>query len=504
MLEKKTVTQEEINSILWQACDTFRGILNSATYMNYLLPMLFLKFISDSWEVKYEKIKGETSLQRDNKNNLQSEDRFILPNKCHFIDLYKQRNSKDIGKIINESFRKIEEENKEKLNGVFRSIDFDSEALLGQLNERNNRLKNLLEDFNSPKLNLRNCLIGNDDIIGNAYEYLIHKFAAGGGQKAGEFYTPSEVSELISQLIELKAGETICDPTCGSGALLIKCANGLVKKGFTDFKIFGQEINGQTYALAKMNMFLHNIDHARIEWCDSIRNPKLIEKYKVMKFDVLVANPPFSLEKWGEESAANDIYNRFHRGIPPKSKGDYAFISHMIESMKDITGRIAMVASHGVLFRGSSEKKIRQALIEENLLDAVIGLPANLFYGTLIPAVILIFKKAKKNNTVFFIDANKDFSGEKSQNFLRVQDIQNIVTTYKARKSVKGYAYAANLSEIIDNDFNLSISRYVEKNDIIEEYDILTIQAEINRLEKEISVSHAGLNKKLQELGFNI
>ncbi|KAB8029216.1 type I restriction-modification system subunit M [Fluviispira multicolorata] len=504
MKEVKYVTQEEINSILWKACDTFRGILNSATYMNYLLPMLFLKYISDSWELKYEDTEEDTLSEINFKKNRLKLERFILPNKCHFNDIYDQRNTKEIGKIINNVFHKVEEANKEKLTGVFRNIDFNSEALLGQSKERNLRLKNLLEDFNSPKLNLRQCLIGNQDIIGNAYEYLIYKFAAGAGQKAGEFYTPSEVSELIAQLIDLKEGETICDPTCGSGSLLIKCANQLVKKGIYNFHLYGQEINGQTYALAKMNMFLHNVVHAHIEWCDSIRNPKLVKNNKIMKFDVLVANPPFSLEKWGIEQASTDIYNRFHRGLPPKSKGDYAFISHMIESMNEKSGRIAMIVSHGVLFRGSTEKKIRRKLIEENLLDAVIGLPDNLFYGTIIPAVILIFKKNKSNSSILFIDASFEFNSEKKKNALRQKDIEKILIAYEKRETIKGFSYNASFSEIEENDFNLNISHFVNNSKDTCEIDIISIQHEINKLEKECAGAHSAMNRQLIELGFKL
>ena len=289
MSNKQTlINQDEINQILWQACDTFRGILNSATYMNYLLPMLFLKYISDTWEEKYEEFEKQYKGDKERIQSRLKKERFILPNKCHFRDLYEQRNASNVGEVINVALEKIEDANKEKLSGVFRNIDFNSEAMLGQTKERNIRLKTLLEDFNNPKLDLRQSRIGNQDVIGNAYEYLIGKFAAGGGQKAGEFYTPAEVSELIAELIAPKKGDRICDPACGSGSLLIKCANQLLGKGINDFYLYGQEANGQTYALAKMNMFLHGVDNARLEWGDTIRNPKLIEKNTTMKFEVVV------------------------------------------------------------------------------------------------------------------------------------------------------------------------------------------------------------------------
>lgn len=497
------INQDEINQILWQACDTFRGILNSATYMNYLLPMLFLKYISDTWEEKYEEFDQQYKGDKERIQSRLKKERFILPNKYHFKDLYEQRNAANIGEIINIALEKIEDANKEKLSGVFRNIDFNSEAMLGQTKDRNTRLKSLLEDFNNPKLNLRPSRIGNLDVIGNAYEYLIGKFAAGGGQKAGEFYTPAEVSELIAELIDPKKGDRICDPACGSGSLLIKCANQLLKKGVNDFYLYGQEVNGQTYALAKMNMFLHGVDNARIEWGDTIRNPKLIEKNTTMKFEVVVANPPFSLEKWGYEEASADAYNRFHRGLPPKTKGDFAFISHMVETITEDSGRVGVVVPHGVLFRGSSEGKIRQSLIDDNLLDAVIGLPSNLFFGTGIPAAILIFKKKKKDDTVLFIDASREFQDGKNQNILRPQDIEKIVKTYKARENVDKYAYKAMKKEIVENDYNLNIPRYVDTFEEEAEININAVQIEINQLEKDLFEVQTQMKGYLKELGYD-
>lgn len=496
------VNQDEINQILWQACDTFRGILNSATYMNYLLPMLFVKYISDTWEEKYEEFNKQYNGDKERIQSRLKKERFILPDGCHFKNLYEQRNAPNIGEIINVALEKIEDANKEKLGGVFRNIDFNSEAMLGQTKERNTRLKMLLEDFNNPKLNLRPSRIANQDVIGNAYEYLIGKFAAGGGQKAGEFYTPAEVSELIAELIDPKKGDRICDPACGSGSLLIKCANQLLKKGTHDFYLYGQEVNGQTYALAKMNMFLHSIDNARIEWGDTIRNPKLTEKNTTMKFEVVVANPPFSLEKWGYEEASADPYNRFHRGLPPKTKGDFAFISHMVETITEDSGRVGVVVPHGVLFRASSEGKIRRSLIEDNLLDAVIGLPSNLFFGTGIPAAILIFKKNKQDDSVIFIDASHEYQDGKNQNSLRPQDIEKIVQTYKTRESVEKYAYKATKEEIIGNDCNLNIPRYVDTFEEETEIDINTVQKEIEQLEKELTTVQAQMKVYLKELGY--
>jgi type I restriction enzyme M protein len=360
-----------------------------------------------------------------------------------------------------------------------------------------------LQDFNNPKLDLSPSRIGNLDVIGNAYEYLIGKFAAGAGQKAGEFYTPAEVSELLAELIAPEKGDRICDPACGSGSLLVKCAKQLTKDKIKDFALYGQEVNGQTWALAKMNMFLHGVDSARIEWGDTIRDPKLIQDNTTMKFEVVVANPPFSLDKWGHEDAGNDPYNRFHRGIPPKTKGDFAFISHMIETITEDNGRVGVVVPHGVLFRSSSEGKIRQKLIEENLLDAVIGLPSSLFFGTGIPAAILIFKKGKTDKSVMFIDASNEYEDNKNQNRLREKDIEKIVTTYKKRKTVDKYAYLAIREEIIENDFNLNIPRYVDTFEDEEEIDINLVQKDINQIEVELTSIQKQMKMYLEELGYD-
>ena len=365
------VSQDEINGILWKACDTFRGVVDASQYKDYILVMLFVKFISDVWQERYEELKEQYGNDNDLILRRLSRDRFILPEGCRFVDLYNAREESDVGQRINIVLEKIEDANRQKLQGVFRNIDFNSEANLGQTKDRNARLKHLLEDFGDKRMDLRPSRIGNLDVIGNAYEYLIAKFAAGAGKKAGEFYTPAEVSELMAELIDPQAGERICDPACGSGSLLIKCGNQLKANNTTDFSLYGQEVTGSTWALAKMNMFLHGMDNARIEWGDTIRSPKLLEDNTTMKFEVVVANPPFSLDKWGYQDVENDSFKRFHRGMPPKSKGDYAFISHMIETTTADNGRVAVVVPHGVLFRGAAEGRIREKLIEENLLDTV-------------------------------------------------------------------------------------------------------------------------------------
>ena len=496
------INQDEINSILWKACDTFRGTVDASEYKNYILVMLFVKYISDVWQEHYETLTEKFGNDEDMILRRMQRERFVLPKGCNFQELYNQRNEANVGEIINIALEHIEETNTQKLAGVFRNIDFNSEANLGQTKDRNNRLKHLLDDFNDSRLNLRPSRVGNLDVIGNAYEYLIARFAAGAGKKAGEFYTPAEVSELIAELVDPQAGERISDPACGSGSLLIKCGNQLLKRGIKDFALYGQEITGATWALAKMNMFLHSMDNARIEWGDTIRNPKLIEDDTTMKFEVVVANPPFSLDKWGYEVASNDPYQRFHRGLPPQSKGDYAFILHMIETTTQDSGRVGVVVPNGVLFRGAAEGRIRQQLIEENLLDAVIGLPANLFFGTGIPAAVLLFKRNKADNKVLFIDASREYQSDKNQNRLRQTDIDKILATYQARASVDKYAYLADIKELKENDFNLNIPRYVDTFEEEQEIDINAVQAEIVTLEAELADVKLQMAAYMKELGY--
>ena len=493
-----------INSIVWKACDTFRGAVDPSEYKNYILTMLFVKYLSDLAKEKRreytEKYKGDAERVK----RAMSRERFSLPEQCDFEYLYWKRDAVEIGEIINVALEKIEEANKTKLEHVFRNIDFNSDAALGLPKERNRRLKNLLDDFNDPRLDLSPSRIGTRDIIGDVYEYLIGQFAAGAGKKAGEFYTPPEVSTLLAKLVAPKAGDKICDPACGSGSLLIKVAKEVrdeAGNASPNYSMFGQESNGSTWALCRMNMFLHEQDAARIEWCDTIGNPQLKVDDALMKFDVVVANPPFSLDKWGAEDANSDKFGRFWRGIPPKSKGDFAFITHMIEIALAEDGRIGVIVPHGVLFRGGSEGLIRQKLIEENLLETVIGLPVNLFFGTGIPAAILIFHKGKTTTDILFIDASREFADEKKQNRLRTEDIEKIIVTAKKFKSVPKYAHRAKRSEIQENEFNLNIPRYVDASEAEEEIDIAKLQVEIESLEAELAKTRVEMNKNLAELG---
>ena len=502
-----SINQDDINKALWSACDTFRGTVSPDTYKDFVLTMLFLKYISDVWQDHYDGYKAEYGDEPELIEEMLKNERFVLPKQASFYSLFERRFEPGNGERIDQALHAIEEANGTKLKdagkSVFQDISFNTDRL-GEEKQKNTILRHLMEDFAKDELNLKPSRVGTLDVIGNAYEYLIKNFAASGGQKAGEFYTPPEVSDLIAELLEPMPGDTICDPACGSGSLLMKCGRKVVENhGEKHYALYGQEAIGSTWSLAKMNMFLHGEDNHKIEWGDTIRNPKLLDKNgDLMRFDIVTANPPFSLDKWGYEEAGNDKFGRFKRGIPPKTKGDYAFILHMIETLKPKSGRMGVVVPHGVLFRGSTEGKIRQQLIDENLLDAVIGLPEKLFYGTGIPAAILIFKKQKVDDNVLFIDASREFKAGKNQNLLSEDNIAKIVATYRNGGSVDKYAYLASLKEIKDNDYNLNIPRYVDTFEEEEEIDLLAVRAEREQLKTQLAALEIEMAKYLEELGY--
>ena len=501
-------TQIQINQTLWEACDTFRGKIDSSIYKDYILVMLFVKYLSDSNKERLEEYITRYNGDEIRIQRAMSRERFIVSKESTFDHLYSKRNAPEVGAEINKALEKLEEDNPAKLRNIFRNIDFNSEAVLGQTRDRNAMLRTLLEDF--AKLDLRPSRLNGEDIIGNSYQFMIERFASDAGKKGGEFFTPSMVSELLARLVKPKENDRIYDPTCGSGSLLIRVAD-QVPGG--KVAIYGQERNGQTHSLCMMNMFLHEIDDAKIEWGDTLANPLHLDNGNLMKFQVIVANPPFSLDKWAmgfagdndekfKMEASLDPYGRFEWGVPPASRGDYAFVQHMLYSLAE-DGRMAVILPHGVLFRGASEGRIRKQIIDMNLLDAVIGLPEALFYGTGIPACIMVFKKNRKRRDVLFIDASGDGSYEKgkNQNKLREQDIAKIVETYNNYETVDKYAYVAAYEEIKESDYNLNIPRYVDTFEEEEPVDMEQVAKNIERIKEEINEVEEQMAKYLEELG---
>ena len=497
------LTQKEVNDICWRACDTFRGVIDANEYKDYILVMLFLKYISDVWQDHYDTYMQKYKNKEERVQRAMQRERFVLPKDASFYSLHEARNKDNVGEIIDIAIAAIEDTNKVKLEGVFQNITFNTDRL-GSTKDRNRLLKTLLEDFDNPRLDLRPSRI-QEDVIGEAYMYLIERFGSDAGKKAGEFYTPAPVRQLVAKLAAPQQGNLICDPTCGSGSLLFDTARVL---GSENCRLYGQEKNGSTLALAKMNMFLHGIDDAQLEWGDTINDPKLRDGNKLLKFDRVVANPPFSLDKWGAENAAGDPYNRFTRGVPPKSKGDWAFVLHMIETAKNQKGRVVVVVPHGVLFRGAAEGRIREQVLKENLLDAVIGLPEKLFSTATIPVALLMFDRRREKGgdlearkDVLFVDASKEFESGRNQNLLMPSNIARIVEAVEKRVEVKKFTHLAKPEEIKENGYNLNIPRYVDTFEEEEEIDLKAVQAEIDRLDKELAKTRTRLREHLKGLG---
>lgn len=498
----KKYTQEELNKTLWAAAGSSRTNVDASVYKDYALTTLFIKYLSDLNKKLYAEYKERFG---DNEKRIQEKmklDRFYIPPKSSFDYVYSKIEEDNIGEEINKALHRIEDANKEKLDGIF-SVDFNSESILGKLDQRNRMLRQLIQDFS--KIDLTDA---GDDVIGNAYMYMIERFGADAGKKAGEFFTVRNVARLVAMLAEPKAGDRICDPACGSGGLLLLAGEEVEKKGSKNYALYGQESTGSTYQLARMNMFLHGKDSARLEWGDTLNNPQLVEKDKLMHFDVVIANPPFSLKKWGAENADSDKYNRFWRGVPPKDKGDYAFITHMVETAKPKTGRVAVIVPHGVLFRGGAEGKIREQLLKENIIDTVIGLPAGLFQTTGIPVAVLIIDRSRekgganeKKKDVFFIEASKEFKANKAQNILTEENIAKIFNTYKKRKDVEKFARKVDMKEIEENDFNLNITRYVDTFEEEEPIDIQANLKDLKKLEPELKKLEKEMEGYLKELG---
>ncbi|WRC48798.1 type I restriction-modification system subunit M [Helicobacter pylori] len=449
------IKKSELYSSLWAGADSLRGGMDASEYKNYVLNLLFLKYISDK-------------ARNDAKNNTYSE--IEVPQGCFYEDILALEGDKEIGDKLNKIIAKIAERN--DLKGVIDSVDFNDNTKLGEGKAMMDTLSNLVKIFADLSLGAHGAL--DDDLLGDAYEYLMRHFASESGKSKGQFYTPSEVSLLLSLLLGIdentRQDKSIYDPTCGSGSLLLKASSLAGKKGLT---IYGQEKDISTTALCKMNMILHHSADADIAkgGSSTLSNPLFTTENGMLKtFDYCLANPPFSLKNWTDglsidpksKQVINDSFNRFEDGTPPEKNGDFAFLLHIIKSLKD-TGKGAVILPHGVLFRGNAEAQIRKNLLLKGYIKGVIGLAPNLFYGTSIPACVIVLDKenARARKGVFMIDASKDFKKDGNKNRLREQDVQKMIDTFNAYKEIPYYSKMVSLEEISANDYNLNIPRYI-------------------------------------------
>jgi type I restriction enzyme M protein len=500
------LTLQQLESKLWECADVLRGELSATQYMDYIFGMLFLKRMNDQFSFERNIMKKEFEEQgmveeevEEILNDPSIYETFYIPEQARW-DKLKDLNL-NIGPELDKAFKAIEDEPKNsELIGVLTTVNYNDKERVPD-----KKLSQLLMIFDS--MNLADEYIESEDILGNAYEYLIKQFADEGGKKGGEFYTPTEVVKVMVNLLKPQEGDRIYDPTCGSGGMLIQSIRYIKEHGGNNknISLYGQEINLSTWAICKMNMLLHGAKGADIRKGDTIREPKHIENGVLKTYDKVLANPPFSLKNWGREEASADEFNRFSYGLPPKSYGDLAFISHMVASL-NVKGKMASVVPHGVLFRGGAEKKIRTGFLKDDLIEAVIGLPQNIFYGTGIPAAIIVINKNKdedRKNKVLFIDSSNDFGKEKVKNILRDEDIEKIVKTFDEYKDVEKYASVVDLKTIEENDYNLNISRYVDTTEPEPEVDIDLVLEDIRELKLKMADSEEKLNEYLEELGFD-
>jgi type I restriction enzyme M protein len=447
----------QLEQYLSKAAWILKGPVDASDFKLYIFPLLFFKRISDVYDEEYQLALKESDGDKEYAA-LPEFHRFVIPKKCHWKDV--RETTVNVGQALEKAFRGIEKANQDYLYGIFGDAQWSNK---NKLSDR--LLVDLIEHFS--QYDLANSKV-DPDLLGQAYEYLIKHFADLTNKKAGEFYTPRSVVHLMGLIIDAHEGESIYDPACGTGGMLIECIDHL-KDNHEDYrtlKLFGQEKNLTSSSIARMNMFLHGVEDFQIARQDTLRNPAFFAGDELQTFDCVIANPPFSLKEWGEENWINDPFGRDIAGVPPAGNGDMAWVQHMIKSMKSKSGRMAVVLPHGALFRKGAEGKIRKALLEMDLLEAVIGLGANVFYGTSLAACILIFRSEKakaRRKKVLFIDGSDQIRVGRAQNLLEKEHVERIFNWYSAFKDVENSVKVATMEMIKENDYNLNIPLYVEK-----------------------------------------
>ncbi len=450
------ITLSQLENNLWESANILRGPVDAADFKTYIFPLLFFKRICDVWDEEYQEIIDETGDEQ--LASFPESHRFQIPENCHWNDV--RTKAVNVGNALQHAMREIEKANPDSLYGVFGDAQWSNKDRLSD-----SLLKDLIEHFSKLPFGNKNV---NSDLLGDAYEYLIKKFADATNKKAGEFYTPRSVVRLMIEMLDPREGETIYDPACGTGGMLlaavqhVKDTHGDVKRLWG--KLFGQEKNLTTSSIARMNLFLHGVEDFQIVRGDTLRNPAFFDGDSLANFDCVLANPPFSLEKWGEEQWVNDPFGRNFAGLPPSSSGDFAWVQHMVKSMAEVKGRMAVVLPQGALFRKGAEGAIRQKLLEMDLVEAVIGLAPNLFYGTGLAACILVLRKKKsikRRKKIMIADASRLFRRGRAQNYLEPEQALEIQRWFEKFEDVPDAVRIVSLDDVKSEDWTLNISRYV-------------------------------------------
>lgn len=487
------LTLSALESHLWEAANILRGPVDAADFKTYVFPLLFFKRISDVHDEEYEAALTES--EGDSEYALFPQNyRFQIPEGCHWESVRVV--AKNVGQALQRAMRGIEKANPETLYGIFGDAAWTNKDRLPD-----ELLRDLIEHFSS--INLGNSA-AQSDVLGQSYEYLIKKFADLTNKKAGEFYTPRSVVRLMVNILDPKEGETIYDPACGTGGMLLEAIQHVRENHGDDRtlwgKLFAQEKNLTTSAIARMNLFLHGASDFQVVRGDTLRQPAFFAGDNLATFDCVIANPPFSLEKWGEEVWANDPYGRNFAGMPPGKSGDYAWVQHMIRSMAPAKGRMAVVLPHGALFRTGKEGAIRKQILQMDVLEAVIGLGPSLFYGTGLAACVLVFRQRKakdRKKKVLILDASREFKTGRAQNELLPEHVERIHGWYRDYKDVEGVAKVVTLDDIAANDHNLNIPRYVEPKP---DQEVVTVEQAMKRLEASAAAAFEAEEKLIQIL----
>lgn len=492
------ITLSQLEQYLAKAAWILKGPVDASDFKAYIFPLLFFKRISDVYDEEFRQALEESGGDLEYAA-LPEFHRFVIPETCHWKDV--RETTVNVGQALEKAFRGIEKANQEYLYGIFGDAQWANKNKLPDA-----LLINLIEHFS--QYNLSNSNV-DPDMLGQAYEYLIKQFADLTNKKAGEFYTPRSVVHLMGLIIDAKEEESVYDPACGTGGMLLESINHLKEnqQDFRTLKLFGQEKNLTSSSIARMNMFLHGIEDFQIVRGDTLRNPAFFEGDHLKTFDCVIANPPFSLKAWGADHWANDPFGRNIAGVPPQGNGDMAWVQHMIKSMKPDNGRMAVVLPHGALFRKGAEGKIREALLKMDLLEAVIGLGSNIFYGTSLAACILVFRSRKspeKRGQVLFIDASELIRKGRAQNFLEKEHVEQIFRWYLDYRDVTNYVKAARLADIAENDYNLNIPLYVEK--IVEDHlpGVEEALADLKQAWDAAQKAEANFIEKLRMFGIDV